>query len=313
MIEVESLTKRYPSHEAVSDISFTIEKGEVVGFLGPNGAGKSTTLRMLTGFLAPTSGSVKIDGISVLERPLEAQRRFGYLPEIVPVYEDMRSIDYLRYRAELKGVGYRAAKREADRALSLAGISEARDRWIGHLSKGMKQRVGIADALLGDPPLLILDEPTVGLDPNQIRHIRQLIKSFEGEKTVFLSTHILPEVEASCSRVIIIRDGKKIAEGVPRALREEAEGTMKIIIEGPAEPERYIEALRALRESEQVKSVLKGEGRSVEIEATPGDESLDAIYQAINAAGLGIRRMERRAASLEEVFVGLTRVEEHES
>lgn len=310
MIEVESLTKRYPSHEAVSDISFTIERGEVVGFLGPNGAGKSTTLRMLTGFLAPTAGSAKIDGISVLERPIEAQRRFGYLPEIVPVYEEMRAINFLRYRAELKGVGYRAAKSEADRVLELAGVSEARDRWIAQLSKGTRQRLGIADALLGDPPILILDEPTVGLDPNQIRHIRQLIKSFEGKKTVFLSTHILPEVEASCSRVIIIRGGKKIAEGVPRELRDAAEGTMRIIIEGPAEPERYLEALA---ECDAIKSVIKGEGRSVEIEAAPSDESLDAIYNAVNAAGLGLRRMERRAASLEEVFVGLTTIEEHES
>lgn len=310
MIEVESLTKRYPSHEAVSDISFTIERGEVVGFLGPNGAGKSTTLRMLTGFLAPTAGSAKIDGISILERPIEAQRRFGYLPEIVPVYEEMRAINFLRYRAELKGVGYRAAKSEADRVLELAGVSEARDRWIAQLSKGTRQRLGIADALLGDPPILILDEPTVGLDPNQIRHIRQLIKSFEGKKTVFLSTHILPEVEASCSRVIIIRGGKKIAEGVPRELRDAAEGTMRIIIEGPAEPERYLEALA---ECDAIKGVIKGEGRSIEIEAAPGDESLDAIYNAVNAAGLGLRRMERRAASLEEVFVGLTTIEEHES
>lgn len=310
MIEVESLTKRYPSHEAVSDISFTIERGEVVGFLGPNGAGKSTTLRMLTGFLAPTSGTARIDGISVLERPIEAQRRFGYLPEIVPVYDDMRAYDFLRYRAELKGLSYRAAKREADRVLELAGVVEARDRWIAKLSKGTKQRIGIADALLGDPPILILDEPTVGLDPNQIRHIRRLIKSFEGEKTVFLSTHILPEVEASCSRVVIIRDGKKIAEGDPRKLREEAEGQMTIVIEGPAEPDRYIEAMK---DCAPVKSARRGEGRSVEVEAMPGDESLDAIFNAVTAQGLGLRRMERRAASLEEVFVGLTTVEELDS
>jgi ABC-2 type transport system ATP-binding protein len=308
VIEVRGLTKRYGAHEAVSDISFTVERGEIVGFLGPNGAGKSTTLRMITGFLAPTSGSVHIDGIEVGARPIEARRRFGYMPEIVPLYDEMRVIEFLRYRAELKGVSYRKAKPEAERALEVAGVSDVTDRIIRQLSKGYRQRVGIADALLADPPLLILDEPTAGLDPNQIRHVRGLVKSLAGDKTIFLSTHILPEVEATCGRVVIIRKGKKVGEGVPAGLRDRAEGGVTLFLAGPSEPSAYVEAVAGLA---CVKGAEVDEGeRAARILALAGDDALDDIFRAVVGKGLSLRRFESRGASLEEVFVELTTVEE---
>ena len=213
MIEVKALSRQYGSRLAVDDVTFRVEPGEIVGFLGPNGAGKTTTLRMLTGYLAPSSGEIRIDGIDAVRRSIEARARIGYLPEGVPLYREMRVHEYLRHRGALKGV---AAPGEAvDRALELAGVADARRRIIGQLSKGYRQRVGLAEALIADPPILILDEPTSGLDPNQVRQFRALVRGFRGDKTVLLSTHILSEVEAVCDRVIIIRRGQKIADLVP--------------------------------------------------------------------------------------------------
>jgi ABC-2 type transport system ATP-binding protein len=213
VIEVEALSRRYGSRWAVSDVSFRVTKGEIVGFLGPNGAGKTTTLRMLTGYLAPTSGRIRIDGVDALGRPIAARERLGYLPEGVPLYREMRVYEYLRHRAALKGV--REVSAAIDRSLELAGVSDARKRIIGQLSKGYRQRVGLADALIADPPILILDEPTSGLDPNQVRQFRELVRGFRETKTVLLSTHILPEVEAVCDRVIIIHAGRKVADLAP--------------------------------------------------------------------------------------------------
>jgi ABC-2 type transport system ATP-binding protein len=214
VIEVNGLSRRYGSRRAVSDVSFRVEPGQIVGFLGPNGAGKTTTLRMLTGYLAPTSGDVRIDGIDAVGSSMSARARLGYMPEGVPLYKEMRVAEYLRYRATLKGV---AKPNEAvDRALQLASVSDAKKQIIGQLSKGYRQRVGLADALIADPPILILDEPTSGLDPNQVRQFRELIRGFAGQKTVLLSTHILSEVEAVCDRVIIIRRGEKVADLAPR-------------------------------------------------------------------------------------------------
>ena len=214
MIEVNGLSRRYGSRLAVSDVSFRVEPGQIVGFLGPNGAGKTTTLRMLTGYLAPTSGEIRIDGIDAVGSSMKARARLGYMPEGVPLYKEMRVVEYLRYRATLKGT---AKPNDAvDRALELASVSDAKTRIIGQLSKGYRQRVGLADALLADPAILILDEPTSGLDPNQVRQFRDLIRGFAGKKTVLLSTHILSEVEAVCDRVIIIRRGEKVADLAPR-------------------------------------------------------------------------------------------------
>ena len=210
MIQVESLSRRYGSQLAVNDVSFRVEPGEIVGFLGPNGAGKTTTLRMLTGYLAPTSGSIRIDGIDAVGNSIQARERLGYMPEGVPLYREMRVFEYLRHRAALKGVTDVAES--VDRALELAGVADARRRIIGQLSKGYRQRVGLAEALIADPPLLILDEPTSGLDPNQVRQFRDLIRGFSRKKTVLLSTHILSEVEAVCDRLIVIHQGRKVAD-----------------------------------------------------------------------------------------------------
>ncbi|MGB9339533.1 MAG: ATP-binding cassette domain-containing protein [Polyangiales bacterium] len=213
MIEVQQLTKRYGSRLAVDKVSFRVEPGEIVGFLGPNGAGKSTTLRMLTGYLAPSSGEIQIDGIDAVQSSIRARERMGYMPEGVPLYREMRVHEYLRHRGKLKAVPNVAEA--VDRCLELAGVADARTRIVGQLSKGYRQRVGLAEALIADPPILILDEPTSGLDPNQVRQFRELIRGFAGKKTVLLSTHILSEVEAVCDRVIIIREGQKVADLVP--------------------------------------------------------------------------------------------------
>ncbi|MGB3049392.1 MAG: ATP-binding cassette domain-containing protein [Polyangiales bacterium] len=213
MIEVEGLSRLYGSRLAVDNVSFRVEHGEIVGFLGPNGAGKSTTLRMLTGFLAPSSGEIRIDGIDALRNSIRARERMGYMPEGVPLYREMRVQEYLRHRGHLKRVP--EVKDAVDRCLELAGVADARTRIVGQLSKGYRQRVSLAEALIADPPVLILDEPTSGLDPNQVRQFRELIRSFGGKKTVLLSTHILSEVEAVCDRVIIIREGQKVADLVP--------------------------------------------------------------------------------------------------
>lgn len=210
MIEVDALSKRYGTQLAVNEVSFRVERGEIVGFLGPNGAGKTTTLRMLTGYLAPTAGKIRIEGIDAVRSSLRARTRLGYMPEGVPLYREMRVHEYLRHRAALKNVS--EARAAVDRALVLAGVTDVKNRIVGQLSKGYRQRVGLAEALIADPPLLILDEPTSGLDPNQVRQFRELVRGFGGSKTVFLSTHILSEVQAVCDRVIIIREGRKVAD-----------------------------------------------------------------------------------------------------
>jgi ABC-2 type transport system ATP-binding protein len=210
VIEVEALSRRYGSRLAVNEVSFRVEPGEIVGFLGPNGAGKTTTLRMLTGYLAPTSGTIRIGGIDAVTDSIRARERLGYMPEGVPLYREMRVHEYLHHRGALKNVPNLTDA--VDRSLELAGVGDARTRIVGQLSKGYRQRVGLAEALIADPPILILDEPTSGLDPNQVRQFRELVRGFKGKKTVLLSTHILSEVDAVCDRVIIIREGRKVAD-----------------------------------------------------------------------------------------------------
>jgi len=224
MIEVSQLTKRYRDLVAIEDLSFIVEKGEILGFLGPNGAGKSTTMRILTGFQPATSGTAKVAGFDVFEHPLEVKRRVGYLPEIPPLYPDMTIAAYLRFVAEIKGVprGQRAG--EVERVASLAQVSHVMDRLIANVSKGYKQRVGIAQALIGSPDVLILDEPTVGLDPSQILEVRDLIRSLAGKHTVILSTHILQEVVATCERVLIIAGGRRVAHEKLSELQERHPG-----------------------------------------------------------------------------------------
>ena len=210
MIEVTDLTKRYRDLVAVDSLSFKVEKGEIVGFLGPNGAGKSTTMRILTGFMPASGGVAKIAGFDVFEHPLEVKRRVGYLPETPPVYNEMTTRGYLKFCAELKGISRKKVKDEVDRVAARTSVDKVMDRLIGNLSKGYRQRVGLAQALLGDPEVLILDEPTVGLDPLQIREVRELVKSLAGQHTVILSTHILSEVAMTCQKVLVVNKGRLV-------------------------------------------------------------------------------------------------------
>jgi ABC-2 type transport system ATP-binding protein len=211
MIEVQHLTKRYRDRVAVEDLTFSVEEGEILGFLGPNGAGKSTTMKILTGFLPPSAGTARVGGFDVFEQPLEVKRRIGYLPETPPLYPEMTVRGYLKFVASLKGLPGRGLKAEVERVAGLTGVSHVMDRVIQNLSKGYKQRVGIAQAMLGSPPVLILDEPTEGLDPAQRAEVRALIKGLAGKHTVILSTHILPEVTMTCEKVLIINQGKIVA------------------------------------------------------------------------------------------------------
>lgn len=311
MIEVEHLSKSYGTRRAVEDLTFSVSKGEIVGFLGPNGAGKSTTLRMLTGFLAPTTGRIRVDGLDMLTQPVEAKRRIGYMPEACPLYLEMRVDEYLRYRAELKGVPRRDIPKRVQACLEMADVGEVSGRIIGQLSKGTRQRVGLADALVSDPPLLVLDEPTAGLDPNQIRQVRDVIKGLAGQKTVLLSTHILPEVEASCSRVIIIHKGRLVREGAPDEIRSMGPGHTVIVVSRAAE-DALLTALRAIDGVQEVcvRDRVDGAVRA-EVRAGAGVEDLpERVFSALAAAGLSLRELrEAKGASLEDVFSALTTTE----
>ncbi|TMB54891.1 MAG: ATP-binding cassette domain-containing protein [Deltaproteobacteria bacterium] len=212
MIEVANLSKRYGDRAAIRDVSFTAQTGQILGFLGPNGAGKTTTMRIITGFMPATSGTVRVDGFDVFEQSSEVRRRIGYLPENPPLYNDMAAVPYLRFAAKLKGMNRAAIEDAIERVLHTCGLTEVRHRLLGHLSKGFRQRVGLAQALIHDPPVLILDEPTIGLDPRQIIEIRSLIKTLRVQRTVVLSTHILPEVSQVCDKVVVINEGCVVLE-----------------------------------------------------------------------------------------------------
>jgi ABC-2 type transport system ATP-binding protein len=307
VIEVEHLSKSYGTRRAVDDLSFSVAKGEVVGFLGPNGAGKSTTLRMLTGFLPPTAGRIRIDGLDMLSAPVEAKKKIGYMPEACPLYGEMRVDEYLRYRAELKGVSRAQMTSRIGAALEMASVKEVAGRIIGQLSKGTKQRVGLADALVADPPLLVLDEPTAGLDPNQIRQVRDVIKGLAGQKTVLLSTHILPEVEASCGRVVIIHRGKLVREGTPDKIRSMGPGAAVMVVSRAAEDE-LVTTLRAIEGVDEVLVRDRVDGAiRCEVRGTAADELGERVFAAIAAKGLTLRELrDVKGASLEDVFSALT-------
>lgn len=316
MIEVRHLTKRYGDRMAVRDLNFEVARGEVVGFLGPNGAGKSTTLRMLTGYLEPSEGDIKVDGLDARRDAIEVKRRIGYMPEAVPLYLDMRVVEYLRYRAELKGVARRDIAKNVERALELASVADVKTRIIGQLSKGYRQRVGLADALVADPPLLILDEPTAGLDPNQIRQVRELVRKLGREKTVLLSTHILPEVEAICGRVLIIDQGRLVSSGKPEELRGAGTGLAAITLEARADAERLralLSGLSALKGApELLRTGADGVARlRVQVAAGEVDGAAERIFRAVADAGIDLRELHRADLSLEDVFARLTTHEAH--
>ena len=262
MIEVDRLTKRYGPIPAIQDVSFTVEKGQIVGFLGPNGAGKTTTMRILSCFMPASGGTARVAGYDVFEQSLEVRRRIGYLPENVPLYADMTVGAYLDFVANIKGIGRSERRRRVGEVLERCQIPDVRERLIGRLSKGYRQRVGLAQALIADPDVLILDEPTIGLDPKQIVGIRQLIKSLAGAHTVILSTHILPEVSMVCEAVIIINRGRVVASGPLDRLMQELSPTARVQVQVEGPPELVAQSLRALPGVQRVESRGAADGAS---------------------------------------------------
>ncbi len=280
---------------AVNDVSFHIGRGEIVGFLGPNGAGKSTTLRILAGFLGPTSGTVAIAGHDVVEDSFEARRCIGYMPEAVPLYPEMRVIEYLRFRAELKRVPRAHRAGHVEEAMSKAGVLDVAHKRIGHLSKGYRQRVGLADAIVAKPPIVVLDEPTAGLDPNQIREARALVRELGRDHTVIVSTHILSEVEACATRVLLIHQGKLVAQGPTDEIRTmRGPSGVEIAVRGDSDG-----AERALR-------AVRGDVARLRAAFDSSEDATENCVAALVAAGLGVREVRATAGSLEDVFAALT-------
>lgn len=303
MIEVKNLTKDYGNRRAIESLNFTVNKGEVVGFLGPNGAGKSTTMKIITGFMAPTSGQALVAGYDVFENPLEVKKRIGYLPETPPVYGDMYVRDYLEFVAHLKKVEKSKIKSQIDRAIEKTNLGSVQNRLIQNLSKGFRQRVGIAQALVSNPEVLILDEPTVGLDPKQVAEIRDLIKELRGHHTIILSTHILPEVEATCERIIIIHQGRIVAQESLSNISAISKGTRKVVFRVRRNQDKLIAELGHLP---QVVRVGLGPSQgTIELEMAGDDETIEELAAKVVSSGAGLLEMQS-AAHLEDVFLKLT-------
>jgi ABC-2 type transport system ATP-binding protein len=319
VIRVSHLTKRYGAHTAVDDVSFEVGAAEVVGFLGPNGAGKSTTLRILAGSLGATSGTVTVAGHDVVSDALEARRCIGYMPEAVPLYPEMRVIEYLRFRAELKGVP-RARRRDfVDDALGRANVADVANKTIGHLSKGYRQRVGLADALVAKPPIVVLDEPTAGLDPNQIRETRALVRELGRDHTVVLSTHILGEVEACATRVLLLHKGRLVAEGPMESIRAMRSPTAADLTVG-GDADLALALLRGVAAVVSAELLVSGAGdprlrirvRFAATDASPDARALatERCVAALVERGIGVREVRAADGSLEDVFAALTRDEQ---
>jgi ABC-2 type transport system ATP-binding protein len=310
VIRVEHLTKNYGPRVAVADVTFEVEKGEVLGFLGPNGAGKTTTMRMLTGYLPPSGGRAEVAGFDVATQSLQARAHIGYLPETVPLYTDMSVRSYLDFMAKIKGATER--RREVERAMEKSRIAHRADDQIGKLSKGLRQRVGLAQALLGDPQVLILDEPTSGLDPKQIIETRNLIKSLGGEHTVVLSTHILPEVAATCSRIIIISNGRVVAQDTPENLDRRLKGAESIALTVRGPREAVINALRSVPHVLSVQAA-EADGRAggrapmaYTVQTEVGADVREGLASAVVSGGFGLMELRPAHLSLEEIFLQLT-------
>lgn len=303
VIEVIGLTRRYGDLVAVDDVSFSVGAGEVVAFLGPNGAGKSTTLRVLTGFLLPTRGRALVAGHDIVLEPRNARRALGYLPETCPLYPELRVQEYLRFRAETKLVPRRRVRSAVDSAMRLAGIADRRGALIGQLSRGLRQRVGIADALVAEPPLLILDEPTAGLDPNQIREVRELLSSLRGKHTVFLSTHILSEAEATCDRAIVLARGRVVAAGTMAALRQEQLRASIRVRHADIDEAKLAPFLSPCRIE---RAERHGPDLRCEVTLREADD-LPRLIERLVEAGFQVAEAARLKTSLEDVFARLTR------
>ena len=316
MIKVENLTKEYGPTRAVDQVSFNVHKGEVLGFLGPNGAGKSTTMKILTCFLAPTAGSAQVAGFDVFDQSLEVRQRVGYLPEDTPLYKDMTVLEHLDFAANMHGMSGDRVQARIKEIGGRCGLSEVAGKLVGELSKGYRQRVGLAQAMLHDPDILILDEPTSGLDPNQIAEIRALIKEVGKEKTVILSTHILPEVQATCSRMLIISGGKLVADGTPDELRAREKATRyRIVVESNGTtPEALKDKLITVSGVAQCNNVAGESGaHTFEIDGSAKVDLRKSLYRVAVDNKWQLLELTRQAASLEDVFRNLTTGEESRS
>lgn len=305
MIKVQNLTKRYAGFTAVNNLNFEVEKGEIVGFLGPNGAGKSTTMKILTSYLPATSGTASIAGYDVFEQSMEARKHLGYLPENTPLYTDMRVGEYLRYRANLKGVPGRKIKEAVGEVLELCSLKDRERNLISSLSKGYRQRVGLADALVHDPDLLILDEPTIGLDPIQIRQVRELIKNLGGKRTVLISTHILPEVEIMCSRVIVIHKGQIRASDTAENLLKNHRASGNMRLEAKTAPSSA-DALSRLPGVKGIETEQDGEWCTFQMRLEANADPSEEVMRLAAEKQWSVREITRRRPTLEDVFVELT-------
>lgn len=310
MIEVENLVKKYGNHTAVNHLSFHVEKGQVYGFLGPNGAGKSTTMNIMTGYLAATEGTVRINGYDIADQPEEAKKCIGYLPELPPLYPEMTAEEYLMFAAELKQIPKKERQAQIDEVMSMTMLTDVSSRLIRNLSKGYKQRVGLAQAILGFPEVIILDEPTVGLDPKQIIEIRDLIRHLGEKHTVILSSHILSEVSAVCDYILIISQGRLVASDTPEGLQKRMNGgsRLKITVIGTAEETR--EALQPLAESDGLEiayqSGTEPDTVDIQIEAASDTDIRRKAATALLDAGLPVMEMIRDERTLEDIFLALT-------
>ncbi len=306
MIKIDKVTKMYGQNVAVKDVSFEVERGEILGFLGPNGAGKTTMMRVITGFFPPTGGNVFVDGHSVVSEPLEVKKRIGYVPENPSMYKDMRVYDYLKFISAVKGVPKPGVKKSVEKAIETCSLGTYARRRIGELSKGYRQRLALAHALVNDPPVLILDEPTSGLDPKQIHEIRELIKSMSGEKTIVLSTHILPEVSMTCSKVVIINEGEIVAvdrtENIGQSLTKSLQ--IEMVVEGPSD--KVVGSLTKMEGIEKVNDA----GNTYIIDVEKDKELRALIARKIVESGYGLLEMKTRSMSLEDIFLRLVTEEE---
>ncbi len=310
-IAVRNLVKLYGEQRAIDDISFDVKTGEILGFLGPNGAGKTTTMKIVTCYMPPTSGSVMVDDLDIFERSLDVRRKIGYLPEMNPLYLDMNVLDYLTYSAQLHGLRGSAVQHRVKEMVHLCGLEEVRHKDIGEMSKGYRQRVGLAQAMVHEPDVLILDEPTSGLDPNQIVEIRNLIKQLGRAKTVILSTHILSEVQATCDRVLIINEGKLVADGSPERLQQEFQGAESVTVElktGARDPLQELSPkLRRLEHVHDVTLISQTDGLSrFELHVDKGNDIREALFRLAVVENWVLLELHRRVTSLEEIFHKLT-------
>jgi len=307
LIRVENVSKKYGQRLAVDHLDFTVNRGEILGFLGPNGAGKSTTMNIITGYLSATEGSVKLDGHDILEEPHEVKRQIGYMPELPPLYVDMTVHDYLSFVCDIKGVPRASRRQNMDRAMEMLMITDVRGRLIKNLSKGYKQRVGIAQALIGTPPVLILDEPTIGLDPQQIIETRGLIRNLGKEHTIILSSHILPEVQAVCTRVLIINKGKIVASDTPENLARGMTGDNRLSIRVAGGEKEALSAARSVANVVKAESAGTREPGTVDlvVEARKDQDVRRGVFEAFARASLPLLMMKSVDLTLEEIFLNL--------